>query len=128
MPRMSNDQNPTVKAYSLICHCGHPYDDHHNSGIVEGIAGVCEFFGCNEEGGLDENGNIHCLRYIDTTQPDEQSLTQIILPSAAELVASQKRREEWVRRRQAEKDALVRKVEEHLTDASKPIEIDPDQR
>jgi hypothetical protein len=120
---MSKDQNPTVLAQNKICHCGHPYDDHHNAGIVEGIiAGVCEFFGCNEEGGLDDNGNIHCLRYIDTTQPDEPSRTQIIAPSAAEMVASQKRREEWVRRRQAEKDAQVRKVEERLTDGSKPIE------
>jgi hypothetical protein len=125
---MSNDQNPTVKDYSGMCHCGHPYDDHHNSGIVEGIAGVCEFFGCNEEGGLDENGSIHCLRYIDTTQRDEPSRTQIVLPSTAEVIASQKRREEWVRRRQAEKEAKVGKVEEQLTDASKPIEIDPDQR
>jgi hypothetical protein len=124
---MSKDQNPTVQAYSGMCHCGHPYDDHHNSGIAEGIGGVCEFFGCNEEGGLDENGNIHCLRYIDTTQPDEPSRTQIILPSAAERVAFQKRREKWVRRRQAEQDAVVRKVEESLRDGSKPIEIDPDE-
>jgi hypothetical protein len=124
---MSKDQNPMVQAQKKICHCGHPYEDHHNSGLVEGIAGVCEFFGCNEEGGLDDNGSIHCLRYIDTTQPDEPSRTQIILPSAAEMVASQKRREEWVRRRQEEKDALVRKVEEHLRDGSKPIEIDPDE-
>jgi hypothetical protein len=118
---MSNDQNPTLKDYSGVCHCGHPYDDHHNSWLVKGIAGACESFGCNEEGGLDDNGNIHCLRYIDTTQPDEPSRTQIIVPSAAEMVASQKRREEWVRRRQAEKDAQVRKGE-RLTDGSKPIE------
>ena len=124
---MSNDHNPTVKAYSGMCHCGHPYDDHHNSGIVKGIAGVCEFFGCNEEGGLDENGNIHCLRYIDTTQQDEPSRTQIMLPSAAEVIASQKRREEWVRRRRAKQDALVRKVENRLSDGSKPMEIDPDE-
>jgi hypothetical protein len=116
-----------VQAQKKVCHCGHSYEEHHNSGLVEGIAGVCEFFGCNEEGGLDEIGNIHCLRYIDTANADEPSRTQIIFPSAAELVASQKRREEWVRRRQAEKDALVRKDEERLTNASKPIEIDPDE-
>jgi hypothetical protein len=124
---MSKDRNLMAQAKKKVCHCGHSYEDHHNSGLVEGIAGVCEFFGCNEEGGLDESGNIHCLRYIDTTQPDEPSRTRIIYPSAAELVASQKRREEWVRRRQAEKGALVRKVEERLTDGSKPIEIDPDE-
>jgi hypothetical protein len=124
---MSKDQNPTAKAYLLICHCGHPYDDHHNSGLVERIAGVCEFFGCNEEGGLDENGNIHCLRYIDTTQPDEPSRTRMILPSAAELVASKKRRDEWARRRNAGQDAQARKVEERHGDGSKPIEIDPNE-
>jgi hypothetical protein len=124
---MSKDQNPMEQAQKKICHCGHQYEDHHNSGLVEGIAGVCEFFGCNEEGGLDDNGNIHCLRYIDITAPDEPSRTQIILPSAAEMVASQKRREEWVRRRQAEQDALVRKVEERLRGGSKPIDVDPDE-
>jgi hypothetical protein len=125
---MNKDQNLMVQAKKTLCHCGHSYEDHHNSGLVEGIAGVCEFFGCNEEGGLDDNGNIHCLRYIDITERDEPSRTRIIFPSAAELVASQERREEWVHRRQAEKDAQVGKVEEHLTDASKPIEIDPDER
>jgi hypothetical protein len=124
---MSKDRNSTVQAKKKVCHCAHTYEDHHNSELVEGIAGVCEFFGCNEEGGLDDNGNIHCLRYIDITEPDEPSRTRIIFPTAAELVASQKRREEWVRRRQAEKDALVRKVEERVTDSSKPIEIDPDE-
>jgi hypothetical protein len=124
---MNKDQNRMVQAKNTLCHCAHSYEDHHNSGLVEGIAGVCEFFGCNEEGGLDDNGNIHCLRYIDITEPDEPSRTRIIFPTAAELVASQKRREEWVRRRQAEKDALVRKVEERVTDSSKPIEIDPDE-
>jgi hypothetical protein len=123
---MSKDQNPIVQAKKTFCHCGHSYEDHHNSGLVEGIAGVCEFFGCNEEGGLDDNGNIHCLRYIGITERDEPSRTRIMFPSAAELVASQKRREEWVRRLQAEKDALVRNVEERLTDGSKAIEIDPD--
>ena len=124
---MSKDQNPTVQDYSLICHCGHEYDDHHNSWLVEGKAGICEFFGCNEEGGLDENGNIHCLRYIDTTQPDEPSRTRIILPSAAQLAATQKRREEWVRRRQAEQKTSVSKVDERPRDGAKLIEIDQDE-
>ena len=96
---MSKDRNSTVQAKKKVCHCAHTYEDHHNSELVEGIAGVCEFFGCNEEGGLDENGNIHCLRYIDIREPDEPSRTRIIFPSAAELVASQRRREEWVRQR-----------------------------
>jgi hypothetical protein len=124
---MSRDQNPMVQAQKKVCHCAHAYEDHHNSGLVEGIAGVCEFFGCNEEGGLDDNGNIHCLRYIDMREPDEPSRTRMIFPSAAELVASQTRREEWVRQRRAKQDALVRKAEERLRDDSKPIEIDPDE-
>jgi hypothetical protein len=124
---MNKDRNPMVQAQKNLCHCGHEYEDHHNSGLVEGIAGVCEFFGCNEEGGLDENGNIHCLRFIDIAAPDEPSRTRIILPSAAELVASKKRRDEWVRRRNAGQDALARKVEERHGDGSKPIEIDPDE-
>jgi len=26
----------------------------------------CEFYGCNEEGGLDEEGNPHCGQYVDS--------------------------------------------------------------
>ena len=71
-----------MKPLSLICHCGHAYDDHHNSGLVEGKAQECEFYGFNEEGGLDEHGAIHCLCYVDSTLPDIPRRTQI--PKATE--------------------------------------------
>lgn len=72
----------TMKSLSLICHCGHAYDDHDNSGFVEGKAPECEFYGFNEEGGLDEHGTIHCLCHVDGTLPDIPRRTQI--PKATE--------------------------------------------
>jgi hypothetical protein len=36
----------------------------------------CEFYGCNEYGGLDEDGNPHCGQYIDKdagTQEDKNN-------------------------------------------------------
>lgn len=60
---------------SGICKCGHSWEDHH-LGIVmnedfynqthEGyVPQECEFFGFNEMGGLDIEGNEHCSRYED---------------------------------------------------------------
>ena len=69
-----------------ICTCGHSWEDHH-LGIVMNqdyydatkeayVPQECEFFGFNESGGLDENGEPHCFTYkdsgmneIETTQP-----------------------------------------------------------
>lgn len=66
---------------SGVCVCGHSYEDHHlglimNSEILAEIREQepnhppylpqeCEYFGCNETGGLDTDGNIHCDNYQD---------------------------------------------------------------
>jgi hypothetical protein len=65
----------STKPLSLVCHCSHAYDKHHNSGISEGWAEECEHYGSNETGGLDRAGAIHCLRYTDNTLPDEARRT-----------------------------------------------------
>jgi hypothetical protein len=65
----------TTKPLSLICHCSHSYDEHHNSGLKAGWAEECEHYGSNEDGGLDRARAIHCLRYIDNTLPDEPRRT-----------------------------------------------------
>lgn len=67
--------------FSGICRCGHSWEDHHlgvivNTEVLKELAEKypkhpyyipqeCEFFGCNEEGGFDNNGNEHCLNYVD---------------------------------------------------------------
>ena len=61
---------------SGICVCGHSWEEHH-LGIVlrqeyvdetgEGyIPQECEYFGFNEMGGLDAEGNDHCSHYQDS--------------------------------------------------------------
>lgn len=60
---------------SGICVCGHSWEDHH-LGMVMNVEYVkdtkegyipqeCEFFGSNESGGLDREGNPHCFSYRD---------------------------------------------------------------
>jgi len=66
--------------YSGTCLCGHSWDDHHcqivQDAAVAAILGtnyapdVCEFYGCNEDAGLDEVGQPHCLLYCDREDPD----------------------------------------------------------
>lgn len=71
---------------SGICMCGHSWEDHHlgivmnekslqvHNGELEGyIPQECEFYGCNEEGGLDAEGNDHCSQYRDSLLPDEHN-------------------------------------------------------
>lgn len=64
-----------------ICVCGHRWDDHH-LGIVLNPAYIdatgegyfpqeCEFWGCNEEGGLDDKGERHCFQYRDQGEEEE---------------------------------------------------------
>ena len=58
-----------------ICVCGHGWADHHlglvmNPAYVEAtgenyIPQECDFYGCNEEGGLDLEGKAHCFEYRD---------------------------------------------------------------
>ena len=65
--------------YSGTCLCGHKVDDHHISLVMNPEAvkimgdrfpDECLFFGCNEDGGLDEDGEHHCGRYVDQADPD----------------------------------------------------------
>ena len=61
---------------SGICVCGHSWDDHHlccvmNQAYLDAtgefaIPCECEFYGCNEMGGLDAEGRPHCSRYLDS--------------------------------------------------------------
>jgi hypothetical protein len=69
--------------YSGICLCGHSYEDHHCCCVMNPIAYLalgpiipdeCDWFGCNEDGGLDENGEIHCTRYCDAANPDPEEI------------------------------------------------------
>ena len=48
--------------YDEKCQCGHERADHHVSWFRGGAVLVeeCEFFGSNEMGGKDEEGNDHC--------------------------------------------------------------------
>lgn len=62
---------------SGTCVCGHKWDEHHLAVVVRPeaietdggpetyIPQECEYFGSNEIGGLDEEGNSHCLAYRD---------------------------------------------------------------
>ena len=68
---------------SGTCVCGHSWDKHH-LGIVmnkehfeatkEGyVPQECEFYGHNEDGGKDAEGNEHCWGYRDGMLPDEHN-------------------------------------------------------
>lgn len=62
-----------------ICQCGHSYEEHHLSVIMNEdtmreiaainpehppyLPGECEHFGFNECGGRDRDGNEHCYQY-----------------------------------------------------------------
>ena len=66
---------------SGICVCGHGWKDHHLGLVVtvtktetDGgpeyyIPQECEFYGSNEDGGKDAEGNPHCDRYQDSLDP-----------------------------------------------------------
>lgn len=69
-----------------ICVCGHSWKKHHlgmvvrsemlevdNGGKEAYVPQECEFFGCNESGGLDAEGNVHCFGYRDSALPDEHN-------------------------------------------------------
>ena len=53
---------------SGFCLCGHHWSEHHDD------RAECEFYGFNEEGGLDAQGGRHCFRYVDKGQTDERAL------------------------------------------------------
>jgi hypothetical protein len=58
-----------------ICICGHAYHCHHLGVVLNQdyrdqtgeayLPEECEFYGFNEDGGLDEEGNDHCKCYKD---------------------------------------------------------------
>lgn len=60
---------------SGICKCGHSWQNHHlgvvmNRDFYEAtheayVPQECEFYGFNEMGGKDRNGNDHCFNYED---------------------------------------------------------------
>ena len=68
------------------CVCGHSWEDHHLGLIMNEdtmkelrsryknpppyLPQECEFYGCNETGGLDEDGNDHCKQYKDKDNTD----------------------------------------------------------
>lgn len=68
---------------SGICRCGHSWEDHHlgvvmrdhetDGGPEAYIPQECEFYGCNEMGGLDDEGKDHCHSYYDAKPDKEQS-------------------------------------------------------
>lgn len=65
---------------SGICKCGHSWTDHHLSMVANEeyihqtneyyLPSECLFYGCNETGGLDKDGNDHCFRYDDLLKWD----------------------------------------------------------
>lgn len=67
--------------YSGTCICGHDFNDHHGMMVLNPesykilgprLAGACEYFGFNEMEGLDEKGEVHCMRYVDKDDPDSR--------------------------------------------------------
>jgi hypothetical protein len=70
------------RIYSGVCVCGHSYENHHLGVVLNpeayAVIGLylpeeCEFFGSNEDGGLDENGEDHCRRDVDAEEPDPEA-------------------------------------------------------
>lgn len=66
--------------WSGTCLCGHSWERHHlcmvankrySDLIGEGsVPGECLAFGHNETGGLDREGNVHCMGFVDKDRPD----------------------------------------------------------
>ena len=60
---------------SGVCKCGHSWEDHHLSVVMNQdyaeqtgeayLPEECEHYGFNEMGGLDTEGRTHCHRYLD---------------------------------------------------------------
>ena len=67
---------------SGVCVCGHSWERHHlglvmrigaektDGGDENYVPQECEAFGCNEMGGLDSNGDVHCFGYRDSKKED----------------------------------------------------------
>ena len=64
------------KHRSGTCVCGHLAEDHHGHMVMNLLyyrktgeyryPGECEYYGCNEESGLDDKGQFHCGQYKDS--------------------------------------------------------------
>jgi hypothetical protein len=72
------------------CRCGHSADDHHGSIVMnadyfaqtgEGrVPGGCEFYGCNEGEGLDDEWRPHCFDYVDAGDVSEECVDVLSVP------------------------------------------------
>jgi hypothetical protein len=61
---------------SGVCKCGHSWEDHHLCVVMnqeyfeqtgeEYVPCECEYYGCNETGGMDSDGKLHCSKYTDS--------------------------------------------------------------
>lgn len=77
--------------YSGICICGHTWEKHHLCCVVRleaynwcvannhppYIPCECEYYGCNEMGGRDKNGEPHCFGYVDVDDPERKKCVDI---------------------------------------------------
>jgi hypothetical protein len=68
--------------FSGICRCAHAFEDHHlgfilNEDVLRDLpaghppyrAQECEYYDCNEGGGMGPDGYDHCHRYVDRDDP-----------------------------------------------------------
>jgi hypothetical protein len=77
---------PRKRIYSGVCLCGHKVESHHLACIVKQevidligecvVPGSCLWFGCNEDEGVDEDGNDHCWSFVDAEDVDEEVKAQ----------------------------------------------------
>jgi hypothetical protein len=72
------------QVYSGVCRCGHAFDEHHLGAIVNEDclaqlphghppyrAQECEYYDCNEGGGMGPDGCDHCHSYVGRDDPDQ---------------------------------------------------------
>jgi hypothetical protein len=71
------------QVYSGVCRCGHAFDEHHLGAIANEaslaqlptghppyVAQECEYYDCNEGGGMGPDGRDHCHHYVDREDPE----------------------------------------------------------
>jgi hypothetical protein len=78
-PSAAPDYSDLPTVHSGTCVCGHNWTDHHLVMVEDPYAveligrsqapHECEFYGCNEDAGLDDNGKPHCFMYVDREDP-----------------------------------------------------------
>jgi hypothetical protein len=70
------------QVYSGVCRCGHAFAEHHLGAIANEDclaqlppshppyrAQECEYYDCNEGGGMGPDGRDHCHSYVDRDDP-----------------------------------------------------------